>query len=145
MSSASAVYWALEELGVPYEKVLIDLKAGDSRKPEFLTINPNGKVPAIVHDGTTVFESGAIQIYLGETFGVERGLFPEAGPKRGAATSWIVWCSVTLVDALARFGRNNVVACVDYLRHANVDLAPYRAINAWAARCVGRPARARAQ
>ena len=73
-SSASPVHWTLNELGIPYEKVLIDIKAGDNKKPEFLKLNPNGKVPLIVHDGVAIFESAAIQIYLGETFGVEKGL-----------------------------------------------------------------------
>ncbi len=106
MSSASPVHWTLEELGVPYEKVLVDLKAGDAKKPEFLKINPNGKVPVLVHDGTVIFESAAIQIYLGETFGVEKGLFPAPGPKRGEAMKWIVWCNVTAGEAVGRYFKN---------------------------------------
>jgi glutathione S-transferase len=106
MSSATPVQWSFEELGVPHEKVLIDLQAGDQRKPEFLAINPNGKVPTIVHDGTPIFESAAIQIYLGETFGVEKGLFPAPGPKRGEAMKWIVWANVAAGEALSRLFRN---------------------------------------
>lgn len=106
MSSASPVHWALEELGVPYEKKQLDLKAGDAKKPEFLKVNPNAKVPVIVHDGTPIFESAAIQIYLGETFGVEKGLFPAPGPKRGEAMQWIVWCNVSVGDPLGRYFRN---------------------------------------
>lgn len=106
MSSATPVQWALEELGVPHEKVKLDLKAGDTKKPEFLKINPNGKVPVIVHDGTAIFESVAIQMYLGETFGVEKGLYPAPGPKRGEAMKWIAWCNVSAGDAVARLFRN---------------------------------------
>lgn len=105
-SSASPVHWTLNELGIPYEKVLIDIKAGDNKKPEFLKLNPNGKVPLIVHDGVAIFESAAIQIYLGETFGVEKGLYPPPGPQRVAAMMWIIWCNASLGEAMSRFGRN---------------------------------------
>ena len=74
MSSAARIHLSLDELGIPYEKVLIDLQAKDQKRPEFLALNPNGKVPTIVIDGQPMFESIAIQIYLGERFGVERGL-----------------------------------------------------------------------
>jgi glutathione S-transferase len=102
MSSASIVTLVLEELGVPHEKVKVDLSKGDTRKPEFLKINPNGKVPVLVHDGVVLWESAAINIHLGETFGVEKNLFPAPGPKRGEALKWIVWANVSLGEALAR-------------------------------------------
>ncbi len=105
-SSASPTHWILEELGVPYEKVLVDIAKGDQKKPSFLELNPNGKVPVLSHDGTTVFESVAIALYLGETFGVERGLFPAAGPDRAKAFQWLVWCNVSLGEALSRFAHN---------------------------------------
>lgn len=105
-SSASPIHWTLEELGAPYEKVAIDLKAQQQKSAEFLKINPNGKVPVLVHDGAVIFESAAIQMYLGETFGVEKGLYPAPGVARGEAMKWIVWTNVTLGEALWRFGRN---------------------------------------
>lgn len=105
-SSASPVHWTLEELGIPYEKVLIDFRAGETKKPEFLKLNPNAKVPVLVHDGVAIFESAAIQIYLGETFGVSKGLYPAPGPQRGEVMKWIVWTNVTLGEALSRVGRN---------------------------------------
>jgi glutathione S-transferase len=107
MSSAVVTEMVLEELGVPYERVTLDIQKGDTKKPEFLAVNPNGKVPCIVHDGTAIWESVALTIYLGETFGVERSLFPAPGPRRGEAMKWIVWNNVTLGDALGRFTRNN--------------------------------------
>jgi glutathione S-transferase len=102
MSTAVITHWALEELGIPYEKVKVDF-ATDTKKPEFLKLNPNGAVPVVVHDGTPIFESAAIAIYLGETFGVEKGLFPAAGPQRGPALAWIVWANVTLGGAMNRY------------------------------------------
>jgi len=105
-SSASPVHWTLEELGVPYEKIKIDLKANQQKQPEFLKLNPNGRVPLLVHDGVPIFESVAIQLYLGETFGVEKGLYPPPGPQRGEVMKWVVWTNVSLGDALSRFARN---------------------------------------
>lgn len=105
-SSATPVHWTLHELGIPYEKVVVDLKANQQKKPEFLKLNPNGRVPVLVHDGVPISESAAIQLYLGELFGVEKGLYPPPGPQRGEVMMWIVWTNVTLGDSLSRFGRN---------------------------------------
>lgn len=59
----------LEEAGLAYEPTPIDTRSGDQFKPEFLAINPNGKVPAIVDDGKIVFDSNAILLYLAEKTG----------------------------------------------------------------------------
>ncbi len=106
MSSAVTVQWALEELGVPYEKIKIDLQAREQDRPAYLALNPNGKVPLLVHDGTPIFESVAILIHLGETFGVDKGLFPAAGLRRAEALKWLVWTNVSLGEALSRYLHN---------------------------------------
>src|SRR5690606_30457674 len=71
-----------------------------------------------VHDGTVIFESAAIQIYLGETFGVEKGLFPPPGKKRGEALKWLVWANVTLGEAVSRWQRHTNERIPAELRHA---------------------------
>lgn len=106
MSTATLTDIMLEELAVPCERVRIDLKKGETRTQEFLRMNPNGKVPVLVHDGTAIWESAAITLYLGEIFGVAKGLYPEPGPERGEAMKWIVWSNVTLGDAFGRWIRN---------------------------------------
>ena len=106
MSRATRVYWALEELGVPFEKVKLDLTAGDHKKPEYLAKNPNGKVPLLVVDGTPIFESLAILIYLGERWGVEKDLFPALGLARADALKWMVWGEATLGEAAGRVFQN---------------------------------------
>ena len=108
MSTATMTELVLEELGVPCEKVKLDISKGDTKKPDFVKLNPNAKVPTIVHEGSVIFESAAIAMYLGETFGVEKKLYPAAGPKRGEAMKWIVWTNVTLGDAVARYTRNTM-------------------------------------
>ena len=101
MSSASRVHLSLDELGISYEKVLIDFQAKDQKKPEFLALNPNGKVPTIVIDGQPMFESIAIQIYLGERFGVERDLWPALGSREHMqALTWLCWAQVSLATPL---------------------------------------------
>lgn len=106
MSTALITELVLAELDVPHEAVTLDIRGGETKKAEFLKVNPNGKVPTIVHDGTTIFESAAITMYLGETFGVAKGLYPAPGPGRGEAMKWIVWTNVSLGDASARWMRN---------------------------------------
>jgi glutathione S-transferase len=106
MSTAVITNLVLEELAVPCERVTVDLKKGDTRAQEFLRVNPNGKVPVLVHDGTPIWESAAITLYLGEIFGVAKGLYPEPGPQRGEAMKWVVWSNVTLGDAFGRYVRN---------------------------------------
>jgi glutathione S-transferase len=106
MSTASITSLVLEELGVPCEKIKLDIKKGETHTPEFLRLNPNGKIPLVVHDGTSIWESAAITMYLGEVFGVEKNLYPAPGPKRGEAMKWITWANVTLGDAVGRWLRN---------------------------------------
>ncbi len=106
MSSSTRVAWALEELGLSYEKKRVDLAKGEQRTPEFLKLNPNGKVPVLVIDGKPMFESIAMILYLGETFGVDKGLFPAPGTDRAIAFQWMVWAGVTLNEALQRYSRN---------------------------------------
>lgn len=106
MSTAVLTNIVLEELGAPCEKINVDIRKGETHKPEFLRLNPNGKVPVVVHDGTPIWESAAITMYLGEVFGVDKGLYPAPGAKRGEAMKWITWANVTFGDAAARLMRN---------------------------------------
>lgn len=106
MSTATLTDLVLEELAAPCERIRIDLKKSETHTQEFLRLNPNGKVPVLVHDGKPIWESAAITLYLGEIFGVAKGLYPEPGPERGEAMKWVVWANVTLGDAFGRVIRN---------------------------------------
>lgn len=103
MSSATPVSWALAELEVPHERVHVDITKGDQRKPEFLKLNPNGKVPTLVVDGTPMFEALAIMTWLGDRYGVARGMWPAAdSPARLQALSWSTWAYVSYGSVLNR-------------------------------------------
>jgi glutathione S-transferase len=95
-SRASIVHWYLEELGIPYEFVLLDMEAGEHRKPEFLSINPIGKVPAIVDGDFQLWESGAILLYLAEKY----GKMPELLESKSAIAQWVLFANSTLATGL---------------------------------------------
>lgn len=80
----------LEELGVEYTAHAINIGEGDQKKPKFLAISPNNKIPAIVdHDnGLTLFESGAIMVYLAEKHGK---FLPTEPLKRARVMEWLMW------------------------------------------------------
>ena len=78
----------LEECGLAYDVKAIDISAGDQFHPEFLAVNPNGKIPALVDDEVVVFESGAILIYLAEKTG---RFLPAVGPERYAVLQWLMF------------------------------------------------------
>jgi glutathione S-transferase len=89
MSRGRIVHWMLDELDVPYETKLLDFDKGDHKKPEYLRINPMGKVPAIVHRGVVVTEAAAICTYLADAY-PDKGLAPAANdPQRGTYLRWI--------------------------------------------------------
>lgn len=82
---------ALEEMGLPYEVIALDLMKGEQKKPAFLKINPNGRIPAIVdrdNGDFAVFESGAILVYLAEKTGM---LMPTDAKGRSRVLQWLMF------------------------------------------------------
>jgi glutathione S-transferase len=103
MSSATPIACALAELAVPHQRVKVDITTGEQRRPAFLALNPNGKVPTLTVDGAPMFEALAIAIWLGEHYGTENGLWPAAGtPAQLQAVSWSTWSYVTYGAQLVR-------------------------------------------
>ena len=78
---------ALEEMGIPYTAHGINLGKGEQKSPDYLKVNPNGKVPAIVDGEVTVFDSNAILLYLAE----KTGKFLPPAKDRGALLSWLMF------------------------------------------------------
>jgi glutathione S-transferase len=91
-SRASIVQWYLEELGVSYEFVVLDMQAGEHLQPEYLKINPMGKVPAIVDGDLQLWESGAILLYLAD----KHGKTPLSAEERGKFSQWVLFANATL-------------------------------------------------
>lgn len=89
-SRAVIVRWMLEEVGADYEIQPIDFSAGDNRKPEFLAINPMGKIPTLqLEDGTVIIEAPAIIAWLADAYPAA-GLAPEPGSSaRGSYYRWL--------------------------------------------------------
>lgn len=80
----------LEETGLPYDVHVVDIEKGDQLRPAFLALNPNNKIPVIVDPdrGRTVFESGAILLYLADRSGV---LKPRDGIEAGHTLQWLLF------------------------------------------------------
>ncbi|MEG4345410.1 glutathione S-transferase family protein [Microcoleus sp. A003_D6] len=91
-SRASIVQWYLEEIAIPYEFVILDLQAGEHLQPEFLEINPIGKVPAIVDGDFKLWESGAILLYLAQKY----GKMPDTLEQQAQIVQWVIFANATL-------------------------------------------------
>ncbi len=98
----------LEEAGLPFEPVKIDTRKGEQFTPDYLKINPNGKVPAIDDGGTIVFDSNAILLYLAE----KTGKFLPAASARGEMLSWLMFIA-TGVGPVFRSGRAFQAFCAE--------------------------------
>jgi glutathione S-transferase len=98
--------WMLEELGVPYEIVTVDLAAKENREAGHLRAHPLGQVPALVDGDVTVFESIAICMYLADRCS-EGGLAPPASsPLRAPYYQWLLFCPSTIEPAIGRFSQH---------------------------------------
>lgn len=88
-SSAGRCFVLLEELGLPYEVVPLDMRAREHKSPEFLKLNPNGKVPVLVDDDFVIWESTAINHYLCEKYGPN--LLGSGPQNKGLVQQWSTW------------------------------------------------------
>jgi glutathione S-transferase len=89
MSRAVRSLWALEELGLKYEHIPINT-TGESRNPEYLKVNPNGRVPTLEDNGQIFWEAMAINLYLAEKYG-KAPLWPTSVADHGHAYKWSLW------------------------------------------------------
>jgi len=88
-SRSSITRWMLEEIGEPYDIHLLNLGRGDNRKPDYLAINPMGKVPALKHGDTVITEAAAICAYLADEFPRAKLNVPIGTPRRGVYLKWL--------------------------------------------------------
>ncbi|HMO43611.1 MAG TPA: glutathione S-transferase, partial [Phenylobacterium sp.] len=100
MSRGRIVRWMLEEIGQPYETRVLRWETGDTKSPDYLALNPMGKVPTIVHDGVVVTECAAICAYLADAF-PQAGLAPPVhSPLRGPYYRWLFFGAGPLEQAV---------------------------------------------
>ena len=88
-SRSSIVRWMLEELGEPYDLHVLSLAKGEQLAPDYLTVNPMGKVPALKHGDAIITEAAAICTYLADEFPHARLNVPVGDPRRGAYLKWL--------------------------------------------------------
>ncbi len=88
-SRAMRSLWMLEEVGVPYENIKTNFATGDTRKADYLKINPNGHIPALQDGEVTLWESLAINLYLARKY--DKGLWPKTVAGEGHAFKWSIW------------------------------------------------------
>lgn len=104
-SRSTRVRWLLQELGLEFDAVRVDLTAGEHRSPEFLTLNPAGKLPVLVDGDMVLAESGAIALYLAEKD--PQGRFLAEDPVRRAQIyRWLFFAVTELEQPLWRIARH---------------------------------------
>jgi glutathione S-transferase len=89
MSRGRIIRWMLEEVGQPYETVILPWETGAAKAPEYLAINPMGKVPAIKHGDTVVTECAAICAYLADAYPQANLAPPHGSKRRGTYYRWL--------------------------------------------------------
>lgn len=115
--------WVLQELQVPFEAVLVRLSKGEHKRPEFLKLNPYGRVPVLVDDGLVLSESVAICLYLADRH-ADRGLIPEPGtPTRALHDQWLLFCVTELEQPLWQIRRHTVLYPVEQRLPAEAAIA----------------------
>ena len=124
MSRAGRSLWALEETGVKFEQVVV----GETRKPEYLKINPNGHVPALDDNGTIIWESMAINLYLAEKYG-KAPLWPSTVEGHGACYQWSLWAMTEIETPMINIFMHRMILPADQ-RDEKVALAGIETLKA---------------
>lgn len=99
-----APHLALEEAGADYEPVRVDLAAGEQRRPEYLAVNPKGRVPALAEGGWVLTENPAILRLIARRF-PQSGLWPDDPAEEARCAEWLAWMSSTVHVAYAHVRR----------------------------------------
>jgi glutathione S-transferase len=100
--------WTLQELGVPFEAVTVDMLKGEHQQPAFLKINPAGKLPVLVDGDLVLTESIAIVLYLAEKYR-DKGLIPADLAERAELNKWLMFAATELEQPLWRITRNTAL------------------------------------
>lgn len=93
-TSAGRCYWTMEELNLKYDRIPLDLRAKEQKSPEYLKLNPNGKVPCLIDGDFVIWESVAINYYLCEKHKPE--LLGQNLEARALVQQWSIWSMTEL-------------------------------------------------
>lgn len=102
-SANMAPHAVLEEIGFPYELVKVDIAGGDHKKPEYLKLNPNARVPTLVDGDRIMYESSAIVLYLAEKHPEARLAPPPGTRERMLYLQWLAYLNNTIQDSFNLF------------------------------------------
>jgi glutathione S-transferase len=116
------VRWTLQELGVEFESVTINLADGEHRRPEFLKLNPAGRLPVLIDDDFVLTESVAIVLYLAEKYS-HKGLLPIDLKQRAQVNRWLLFTATELEQPLWRIARHTALYPEHLRLTAEVSLA----------------------
>jgi glutathione S-transferase len=114
--------WMLQELGIDFESITVNLAAGEDRRPDFLKINPAGKLPVLVDDDLVLTESVAIVLYLAEKY-PHKGLLPTDIKQRSQVYRWLLFTATELEQPLWRIARHTALYPEHLRLTAEVSLA----------------------
>lgn len=114
--------WALRELGADFEFIPVNLAAGEAQTPEFLRLNPAGKLPVLVDGDLVLTESAAIVLYLAEKH-PEHGLLPSDLKTRAQVYKWVMFAMTELEQPLWRIARHTFIYPEGKRLPADIDLA----------------------
>ena len=114
--------WGLKELGLDYEFIPVNLVAGEHRRPDFLALNPAGKVPVLVDGDLVIPESAAIVLYLAEKY-PEKGLMPTSLAQRSQVYRWVMFAMTELEQPLWRITKHTFLYPEEKRLPQDVDLA----------------------
>ncbi|MEH1861933.1 MAG: glutathione S-transferase family protein [Nostoc sp.] len=116
------VRWVLQELGVEFEAISINMRAGEHRTPDFLSINPTGKLPVLIDGEHIITESVAIALYLGEKY-PESNLVPTDLLLRAQLYRWLLFTATELEQPLWRIARHTFIYPEELRLSAEIPLA----------------------
>jgi len=114
--------WTLQELDVDFEPIRVNLIAGEHQRPEFLKINPAGKIPVLVDGDLVLTESVAIVLYLGEKYSA-KGLLPTDLGQRAQVNRWLLFAATELEQPLWRISRHTALYPEEQRLPADVIIA----------------------
>jgi glutathione S-transferase len=114
--------WALQELGEAFEAVTVNLMSGDNRRPEFLEVNPAGRVPVLVDGDLVITESVAIVLYLAER-DAQRRFLPRDIALRSQVYRWLMFAATELEQPLWRIARHTALYPEEMRLPAELPLA----------------------